>query len=122
MTRDTMTVQEAAEALAMTPATVRAWIRQGRLPAVRVGPRELRIPRTAVVEFIGRPTPAPMPAPSPESLDAAIATLADTLRELHQPWSPGASRTDAIQYMLAVVTAAVDVARAAGHDVGEGGA
>jgi excisionase family DNA binding protein len=38
-----LTVQQSAEVLGCSDATIRNWIREGRLRAYRVGPRFLRI-------------------------------------------------------------------------------
>jgi excisionase family DNA binding protein len=40
-----MTIREVAELLRVSEVTVSRWIKQGRLPAARVGPRALRIRR-----------------------------------------------------------------------------
>jgi excisionase family DNA binding protein len=46
-----LTVTEAAEALALRPATIRAWLMRRTLPRVRVG-RAVRIPAEAIAQFI----------------------------------------------------------------------
>lgn len=38
-----LTINQAAERLNVTHGCVRAWVRDGRLPAVRVGTRALRV-------------------------------------------------------------------------------
>lgn len=50
-----LTVREAAEALGLKPATIRAWILRRKLLYVRCG-RAIRIPAEAVEEFIARNT------------------------------------------------------------------
>jgi len=50
-----LTVYEAAEALAVKPATVRAWLLRRKLPRVNCG-RAVRIPADAIAEFIARNT------------------------------------------------------------------
>lgn len=50
-----LTVCEAAEALAVKPATIRAWLLRRKLPRVNCG-RAVRIPAEAVAEFIQRNT------------------------------------------------------------------
>ena len=45
-------VEEAAEALAIRPSTVRAWILARRLATVKVGERAVRIPEGAVLRII----------------------------------------------------------------------
>lgn len=42
-----LTVKEVAAAMAVRPATVRAWLRSGRLQGVRIG-RAWRVPASAV--------------------------------------------------------------------------
>jgi excisionase family DNA binding protein len=75
-----LTVQEAAERLAVSPRTVRARMREGRLAFVqeRRG-TAVRIPERAVVEYLASFTqpatnlPAP-PAPNIEREQRALAT------------------------------------------------
>jgi len=50
-----LTVPDVAEALAVKPATVRAWLLRRKLPRVNCG-RAVRIPAEAVAEFIARNT------------------------------------------------------------------
>jgi len=50
-----LTVAQAAEALNIKVATVRAWLVQGKLPRVSCG-RAVRIPAAAIREFIERNT------------------------------------------------------------------
>src|SRR5215472_17686691 len=46
-------VHVAARELGLHPLTVRRWIKQGKLQALRVGP-EMRIPRTEIERFLGK--------------------------------------------------------------------
>lgn len=46
-----MTVAEAANALGLKPATIRAWLARRKLPRVNCG-RAVRIPAEAVAQFI----------------------------------------------------------------------
>lgn len=112
-----MNVAEVATLLEVDPSTVRRWIASGLLPARRIGARKWQIARADALALQLPPGAVP---PPPADLTTAIAVLADRLRELHQPWAPGQSRMDAMASMLATIAAAVDVARAAGHDVGKG--
>jgi excisionase family DNA binding protein len=48
-------VVEAATALGLKPATIRAWILRRKLPYVRCG-RAVRVPERAIEEFISRNT------------------------------------------------------------------
>jgi len=50
-----LTVAEAAQALGLKPATVRAWLLRRRLPRVSCG-RAVRVPAEAIAEFIERNT------------------------------------------------------------------
>ncbi len=50
-----LTVREAGEALAVKPATVRAWLAKRKLPRVNCG-RAVRIPAEAVQKFIAENT------------------------------------------------------------------
>jgi len=53
--KNLLTVFEAAEALGVKPATVRAWLAKRKLPRVNCG-RAVRIPAEAISEFIERNT------------------------------------------------------------------
>jgi len=50
-----LTVKQAADALGLKVATIRAWLYRRRLPCVRCG-RAVRIPAEAITEFIQRNT------------------------------------------------------------------
>jgi excisionase family DNA binding protein len=50
-----LSIKEAAEALALKPSTVRAWLLRRKLPRVSCG-RAVRIPAEAVAQFIERNT------------------------------------------------------------------
>lgn len=82
--------REIAERLAVKPVTVYAWIREGRLPAVKLGPRCVRVRAADLNEFIHRAPPAgrmsearetaPSPDPGsqtrlPAKLPARVARL-----------------------------------------------
>jgi excisionase family DNA binding protein len=49
------TVREAADELGLSPATIRAWIRQRRIGYVRLG-RAVRIPATEIHRLVERGT------------------------------------------------------------------
>jgi excisionase family DNA binding protein len=51
-TQRLLRVSEVAERLAHREGTIRAWLSEGRLPRVRVGPRSIRIPSEAVEKLI----------------------------------------------------------------------
>ena len=44
---ESLTVRQVADVLSVRPATVRAWLRTGKLPGVRIG-RDWRIPSNVV--------------------------------------------------------------------------
>src|SRR5215470_17864537 len=46
-------VHVAARELGLHPFTVRRWIKQGKIAAVRIGP-EMRVPRTEIERFLGK--------------------------------------------------------------------
>lgn len=50
-----LTVKQAADALGLKAATIRAWLYRRRLPCVRCG-RAVRIPAEAIADFIQRNT------------------------------------------------------------------
>jgi len=50
-----LTVKQAADALGLKVATIRAWLARRKLPRVNCG-RAVRIPAEAVAEFIERNT------------------------------------------------------------------
>ena len=45
MDEELLTIPEAAAALRVSPVTIARWLKQGRLPAYRMGPRAVRIRR-----------------------------------------------------------------------------
>jgi excisionase family DNA binding protein len=53
--RPLLSVDEAANALGLKPATLRAWLVRRKLPRVNCG-RAVRIPAAAIQEFIERNT------------------------------------------------------------------
>ncbi|HEY4210313.1 MAG TPA: helix-turn-helix domain-containing protein [Steroidobacteraceae bacterium] len=56
MSRDLLSVQEVARILHLHVRTVRAYVREGRLKAVRIG-KQYRIERADVETLMGRPVP-----------------------------------------------------------------
>src|SRR5215211_5666680 len=49
---DLLTMREAAELLRVSEVTVARWLKQGRLPAYRVGPRAVRVRRADVERMV----------------------------------------------------------------------
>lgn len=52
MESDLLTIPEAAAALKVSPVTISRWLKQGRLPAYRMGPRAVRIRRDDLAEVL----------------------------------------------------------------------
>jgi excisionase family DNA binding protein len=46
-----LTVDEAATLLALRPTTIYQWVREGRLPCVRLGPRAIRFTRSLLEQW-----------------------------------------------------------------------
>ena len=78
-----LTVAEVAQLLRLNQQTVRNWIDQGSLPAIRVGARRVRIPRTELDAFLreasGSNSTNAQPAP-----EAAAQDTSDGRAELGQ--------------------------------------
>lgn len=77
-------VEQVAERLGLHVRTVRGYIRDGRLTAVRIG-KQYRIARSDLDEFTGRPDPAPRPqaeASTVVELDSIDPAAADRLSTL----------------------------------------
>ena len=83
-----LTVTEAANLVRVSPSTIRRWIREGNLPAYRLGPRRVGLKRddlatlvtpihTGIEEAIQRPDDAPIPVPklTPEQKRRALEAL-----------------------------------------------
>src|SRR4051812_32055628 len=87
--RDFYTVAEAARVLEVNPSTIWRWIEARQLPAVRVGPRSIRI-RKLDLEAMVRPArsseeetsdAAPTALPAPEELARRRALVARILEK-----------------------------------------
>jgi excisionase family DNA binding protein len=52
MSIELLTVSEAATALGVAPSTVRAWVKQSRLKAIRLGYRTLRVSRDELERLV----------------------------------------------------------------------
>jgi excisionase family DNA binding protein len=94
---DLLTVPEAAAALKVSPVTVSRWLRQGRLPAYRLGPRAVRI-RRADLQAVFAPARPAAAAETAPTVDGAVAATAD--------WSVSATDGSAIEGRLAALAAA----------------
>lgn len=73
-----LTVQETADALKVSPVTIRRYIASGKLAAVRVG-RSIRIKREAIDEFV---TPLQPRQPPGGSLKGRPFTFDDPLWDI----------------------------------------
>jgi excisionase family DNA binding protein len=76
---DLLTIAEAAELLKVSRVTIQRWLKQGRLPAYRVGPRAVRIKRTDALNFLtphnGATESMPLePLPTPAALQVTPLT------------------------------------------------
>ncbi len=79
-----LTTSQVAQRLACSPSQVRAWVRTGQLPAVRVGDRgHWRIPASALDGLTdGRRVPAPYaPRPRSPTQDPAFREMLARLRK-----------------------------------------
>lgn len=73
-----LTVNEIAKHLKLNPQTIRNWIDQGRLPALRVG-RRIRIRRTDLDRVLEQGATAPEQEPSNVMAAEARGELTDAL-------------------------------------------
>ena len=73
-----LTVQETARALKVTALTIRRYIADGRLPAVKVG-RGVRVRKEAVEQFLRPIEPKKAAGPGPTALRGKPFTMNDPL-------------------------------------------
>jgi len=71
-----LTIAEAAKLLKVSPVTLHRWIKQGRLPAYRVGPRKVRIKRSDLTKAF-TPTAQKEVSAVPESITIRPLTDAE---------------------------------------------
>lgn len=88
-----LTMREVAELLKVSEVTVARWLKQGRLPAFRVGPRAVRVRREDVeqmMEPVGAPIESVAPSRERENSDdwkaLALRPLTDEERERGLQW------------------------------------
>ena len=94
---DLLTVPEAAAALKVSPVTVSRWLRQGRLPAYRLGPRAVRIRRADLQAVFAPARPASSTEPD-AATDGAFAAPA--------AWSGSSADGSTLDARLAALAAA----------------
>lgn len=71
----TLTVSDVAERFRMKPATIRLWIREGKLPARRFGERKYLIREADVAELVGDTSDTPAPTAPPRSEASAFQVV-----------------------------------------------
>jgi excisionase family DNA binding protein len=76
--RQILTVEEVAERLNLHAKTVRRFIREGRLPAKRIG-KSYRVTRQALDEFAGEPTPRAEVTPRTRQVSASTIVDVDAI-------------------------------------------
>jgi excisionase family DNA binding protein len=54
MTTKYLTPKEAAAVLEVSPASVVRWVREGLIPAMRIGHRTIKIPRAAIEQIVNQ--------------------------------------------------------------------
>ncbi|NKZ08453.1 helix-turn-helix domain-containing protein [Actinomadura latina] len=69
-------VEEVADLLGLHVRTVRGYIRDGRLNAVRIG-KQYRISRAALEQLTGRPEPRPEPGPGGAAVEVSSIVQVD---------------------------------------------
>jgi excisionase family DNA binding protein len=109
-----LTVKETAEHLKLNQQTVRNWIDQGRLPAVRIG-RRVRIPRSDLERILTEGLTAPAePEPSSaepvEPRDQLAQALQRAHRQLDRRSAPSRPElADALRTLTDAVESALDM-------------
>jgi excisionase family DNA binding protein len=86
---DLLTVPEAATVLKVSPVTVSRWLRQGRLPAYRLGPRAVRIRRADLAAVFSPARARPEQDAAPTQADPATEGT-----ENHEPLVPLVARDE----------------------------
>lgn len=75
-TKQLFTVDEVAEQLALHPKTIRRIIREGRLPAKRIG-KEYRVTRAALEAFAGGTNVTANVTPVPRTRQVLVSSIVD---------------------------------------------
>lgn len=84
-----LTVPEAAEVLKVSAVTVSRWLKQGRLPAYRVGPRAVRIRRSDIDDIL-----APAAAMARDTAGSPSSTRVTSGQRLPDPEATYPNRAD----------------------------
>jgi excisionase family DNA binding protein len=105
---DLLTVPEAATVLKVSPVTVSRWLRQGRLPAYRLGPRAVRIRRAdlAAVFSPARERTGGTPARSEPTSDPALGPSEGAAVVAAPAWAVRGLDADAVEARLAALAVA----------------
>ncbi len=80
---DFITVAEAARLLRVSIVTLQRWIKQGRIPAYRLGPRYIRIRRPDLAKLLV-PTSREEAEPAPEAMSVWLDVKPLTEHEVQQ--------------------------------------
>lgn len=76
--KDLLTIEQAAQEMGVCSMTIRRWIASGRLDAIRIGPRNIRVKGNALKELL-----QPLEKRKPKRIDAqksySVTEAADTL-------------------------------------------
>ncbi len=75
---DLLTIAEAAELLKVSTVTLHRWLKEGRIPVFRLGPRQLRLRRRDLAKLLVPASREEMEAPvEATSIEAAIRPLTE---------------------------------------------
>jgi excisionase family DNA binding protein len=105
---DLLTVPEAATVLKVSPVTVSRWLRQGRLPAYRLGPRAVRIRRAdlAAVFSPARERAGSTASGAEPASDPALGPPEGTIAVAPPSWAAHALDAGSVEARLAALMAA----------------
>ena len=100
MSEELYSVDQVAERLGLHVKTVRNYVREGRLKAVRIG-KQYRIARSDLEAMTGRPEPPPAPVPRERHVEVSSiveidAVSPETANRLMVVGAPPGARVEAI--------------------------
>jgi excisionase family DNA binding protein len=78
MSEELYSVEQIAERLGLHVKTVRGYVREGRLKAVRIG-KQYRIARSDLEAFTGRPAPPPQPVVRERNVEVSSIVEIDAI-------------------------------------------